>query len=75
MGAPITLSQKAIAPSGLGHFITTLNALKQFQFEEVSTPYIVRKEPVGVSGLITPWNWPINQITCKVAPPWQQGVH
>ena len=68
MGAPITLSQKAQAPSGLGHFINTLNALKQFQFEEVSDSYIVRKEPVGVCGLITPWNWPINQITCKVAP-------
>ena len=68
MGAPITLSLKAQAPSGLGHFINTLNALKQFQFEEVSDSYIVRKEPVGVCGLITPWNWPINQITCKVAP-------
>ena len=68
MGAPITLSQKAQAPSGLGHFINTLNALKQFQFEDLSDTYIVRKEPVGVCGLITPWNWPINQITCKVAP-------
>ena len=68
MGAPITLSQKAQAPSGLGHFINTLNVLKKFEFEEVFDTYIVRKEPKGVCGLITPWNWPINQITCKVAP-------
>ncbi len=68
MGAPITLSQKAQAPSGLGHFINTLNVLKKFEFEEVFDTYIVRKEPIGVCGLITPWNWPINQITCKVAP-------
>ena len=68
MGAPITLSQKAQAPSGLGHFINTLNALKQFQFEDLSDSYIVRKEPVGVCGLITPWNWPINQIALKVVP-------
>ena len=61
------LSQKVQYLLGLGHFINTLNALKQFQFEEVSDSYIVRKEPVGVCGLITPWNWPINQITCKVA--------
>ena len=68
MGAPITLSQKAQAPSGLGHFINTLNVLKKFEFEEVFDTFIVRKEPIGVCGLITPWNWPINQITCKVAP-------
>ncbi len=68
MGAPITLSQKAQAPSGLGHFINTLNALKSFEFEEVFDSYMIRKEAIGVCGLITPWNWPINQITCKVAP-------
>ena len=68
MGAPITLSKKAQAPSGLGHFINTLNALKNFKFEEIFESYLVRKEPIGVCGLITPWNWPINQITCKVAP-------
>ena len=68
MGSPITLSQKAQAPSGLGHFINTLKVLENFHFEEVSDSFIIRKEPVGVCGLITPWNWPINQIACKVAP-------
>ncbi len=68
MGAPITLSKKAQAPSGLGHFMNTLSALKNFNFEERFDSYIVRKEPIGVCGLITPWNWPINQIACKVAP-------
>ena len=64
MGAPITLSKKAQAPSGLGHFMNTLSALKNFNFEERFDSYIVRKEPIGVCGLITPWNWPINQIAC-----------
>ncbi len=68
MGAPITLSRKAQAPSGLGHFINTLDALKNFEFEEFLDSTIIRKEPVGICGLITPWNWPINQIACKVAP-------
>ena len=68
MGAPITLSKKAQAPSGLGHFINTLSALKKFEFEEVLDSTVIRKEPMGVCGLITPWNWPINQISCKVAP-------
>ena len=68
MGSPITLAQKAQAPSGLGHFINTLKVLESFKFEEITDSYIIRKEPVGVCGLITPWNWPINQIACKVAP-------
>ena len=68
MGAPITLSEKAQAPSGLGHFINTLQALKDFEFEKIIDNSLVRKEPIGVCGLITPWNWPINQIACKVAP-------
>ena len=68
MGAPITLSKKAQAPSGLGHFMNTLSEIKNFKFEEDLDSTIIRKEPVGVCGLITPWNWPINQISCKVAP-------
>ncbi len=68
MGAPMFLAKAAQAPAGLGHFMTTLNVLRTFAFEEdIGTSHIV-KEPAGVCGFITPWNWPINQITCKVAP-------
>ena len=68
MGAPMPLAKAAQAPAGLGHFMTTLEVLKTYEFEEdVGTSHIV-KEPAGVCGFITPWNWPINQIACKVAP-------
>ena len=68
MGAPMKLALNAQAASGLGHFMTTLNVLKEFEFEEQVGTTQIRREPVGVCGLITPWNWPINQISCKVAP-------
>ena len=68
MGAPKGLAKAAQAPAGLGHFMTTLEVLKTYEFEEdVGTSRIV-KEPAGVCGFITPWNWPLNQIACKVAP-------
>lgn len=68
MGAPLPLANAAQAPSGLGHFMTTLAVLKDFEFEEdLGTARVIR-EPAGVCGLITPWNWPLNQIACKVAP-------
>ena len=68
MGAPMPLAKAAQAPAGLGHFMTTLEVLKTFEFEEdIGTSHVVR-EPAGVCGFITPWNWPINQIACKVAP-------
>lgn len=68
MGAPLTLANAAQAPAGLGHLMSALGVLKQFEFEEdVGTSRVV-KEPVGVCAMITPWNWPINQIACKVAP-------
>ena len=68
MGAPIKFALNAQAGSGLGHLATTLAVLKEFEFEEIQGTTQVRREPVGVCGLITPWNWPINQISCKVAP-------
>src|SRR6185312_201390 len=68
MGAPISLSRAAQAPSGLAHFSTMLEVLKTFKFEELRRSTLMRKEPIGVCGLITPWNWPMNQIACKVAP-------
>lgn len=68
MGAPLALANAAQAPAGIGHFMTTLEVLKQYEFEEdLGTSHLV-KEPAGVCALITPWNWPINQIACKVAP-------
>jgi aldehyde dehydrogenase (NAD+) len=68
MGAPITLSQSAQAPAGLAHFSTIAEVLESFQFEVLRGSTLIRKEPIGVCGLITPWNWPMNQICCKVAP-------
>lgn len=68
MGAPMKFALNAQAGSGLGHFSATLAVLKDFPFEEMSGTTLIRREPVGVCGLITPWNWPINQISCKVAP-------
>ena len=68
MGAPMGLAMAAQAPAGLGHFLSTLSVLKRFEFEEDMGSSRVIREPAGVCGLITPWNWPINQIACKVAP-------
>ena len=68
MGAPIWLSKAAQAMTGQMHFSTAMRILKDYQWEQQKRSYKLRKEPVGVCGLITPWNWPVNQITCKVAP-------
>jgi aldehyde dehydrogenase (NAD+) len=68
MGAPTPLAKRSQAPSGLGHFMNTLAVLREFEFEETLGKATVVREPVGVCGLITPWNWPANQIACKVAP-------
>ncbi len=68
MGAPTTLAQKAQAPSAIGHFAETIRVLEDFEFEHAMGSTLVRKEPIGVCVLITPWNWPLNQIACKVAP-------
>ncbi len=68
MGAPMKLASTAQSGAGLAHFMFTLNVLKEYAFEETKGTTVFKKEPVGVCGLITPWNWPINQIACKVAP-------
>ncbi|MBK8527778.1 MAG: aldehyde dehydrogenase family protein [Rubrivivax sp.] len=68
MGAPAVLSQKAQAAMGIGHLQTALAVLKHYEFSELRGTTMVSKEPIGVCGLITPWNWPMNQIACKVAP-------
>ncbi|MGH9354005.1 MAG: aldehyde dehydrogenase family protein [Terriglobia bacterium] len=68
MGAPLGLSRAAQAPAGLWHLSEITKVLGRFKFEELRGSTLMRKEPVGVCGLITPWNWPMNQIACKVAP-------
>ena len=68
MGAPISLSRKAQVPAGLAHLLEAVRVLETFSFEERRGSTLMRKEPVGICGLITPWNWPMNQIVCKVAP-------
>ncbi|HEX3651661.1 MAG TPA: aldehyde dehydrogenase family protein [Rhizomicrobium sp.] len=68
MGAPISLSKNAQAAIGVGHLMTAIKVLKDFEFLKVQGTSAIAYEPVGVVGMITPWNWPINQIACKVAP-------
>jgi aldehyde dehydrogenase (NAD+) len=68
MGAPISLSRKAQVPAGLAHLLEMVKVLEHFQFEELKGTTLMRKEPIGVCGFITPWNWPMNQVVCKVAP-------
>ena len=68
MGAPPSLALGPQVDLGLGHLTTAIDVLKNFEFEEQRGVTLVVKEPIGVCGLITPWNWPINQIACKVYP-------
>ena len=67
MGAPLWLSSKAQASTGIKNLNETLDALKEYEFEKEEGDYILMKEPIGVVGMITPWNWPMNQITTKVS--------
>ena len=68
MGAPVSLSQNAQAAIGIGHFQAAQAILQSYVFEEMRGTTLIAREPIGVCGFITPWNWPINQIACKVAP-------
>src|SRR5262249_28586790 len=68
MGAPLGMAERAQAGAGLGHLMTALEVLKTYPFEERLGTAMVLREPVGAAGMITPWNWPLNQIACKVAP-------
>ncbi|MGB3624708.1 MAG: aldehyde dehydrogenase family protein [Henriciella sp.] len=68
MGAPMWLANAAQVPAGMGHYMTAAKILREYQFEEQRGGTTIRKEPIGVCGFITPWNWPQNQIACKVAP-------
>ncbi|MSQ69238.1 MAG: aldehyde dehydrogenase family protein [Gammaproteobacteria bacterium] len=68
MGAPLSLSKAAQAAMGPAHISTAIETLKNYSFEEQRGTVTLRREPIGVCGFITPWNWPINQIACKVIP-------
>lgn len=68
MGAPLGLSSQAQVPAGYNHIQVALKLLQKHDFDEVIGSTQIVKEPIGVCGLITPWNWPLNQIACKVAP-------
>ncbi len=68
MGAPITLSEESQVPSGLRHIEAMIEVLDSFSFEEDHEGTLLIYEAIGAVGLITPWNWPLNQIGCKIAP-------
>jgi aldehyde dehydrogenase (NAD+) len=68
MGCPIAVAKTAQVGSGIGHLMAAIAALKEFSFEEQVGANKVVHEPIGVVALITPWNWPMNQILAKVAP-------
>ena len=68
MGAPIAFARAMQAAVGTAHLEQTIRALQSFRFSTQTGSLLVSHEPIGVCALITPWNWPINQIVCKVAP-------
>jgi len=68
MGAPLAFARDAQAWAGRGHLESTIKAFETYEFSEKRGSTMVVKEPIGVCALITPWNWPLNQIVCKVAP-------
>ncbi len=68
MGAPLGFAERFQAGAGLGHIVSTLEILKSYAFEEPLGSALIVREPIGVVGMIAPWNWPMNQIMCKVAP-------
>ena len=68
MGAPISFARERHLPGFIRHFTKMIEVLETYQFEEPRGTTLIRREPVGVCGLITPWNWPLVQIACKLAP-------
>jgi aldehyde dehydrogenase (NAD+) len=68
MGAPRAFARRAQAGIGLGHLVTMRSILADFAFREARPGFDLIREPVGVCAFITPWNWPMNQVACKVAP-------
>jgi aldehyde dehydrogenase (NAD+) len=68
MGAPLKFAFDRQSATGTAHLARMIEVLETYPFEEVQGTTLIAREPIGVVGLITPWNWPINQIVCKVAP-------
>jgi aldehyde dehydrogenase (NAD+) len=68
MGAPLKFAMERQSATGTAHLMRMIEVLETYPFEEVQGTTLIAREPIGVVGLITPWNWPINQIVCKVAP-------
>ncbi|EIM30871.1 aldehyde dehydrogenase family protein [Microvirga lotononidis] len=68
MGAPLTLARERQVPAGLIHLQQSIKSLETYQFDTVLGSTLITREPIGVCGLITPWNWPLLQIACKVGP-------
>jgi aldehyde dehydrogenase (NAD+) len=68
MGAPLAFALRAQSGTGTAHLTRMIEVLETYKFEDVGGSTLIAREPIGVVGLITPWNWPINQIVCKVAP-------
>jgi aldehyde dehydrogenase (NAD+) len=68
MGAPLSLARSAHVPAGLGHLQRAFEVLRNYEFDRQHGATLISREPIGVCGLITPWNWPLNQLTCKLAP-------
>ncbi|MBY7664998.1 aldehyde dehydrogenase family protein [Staphylococcus agnetis] len=74
LGAPVTKSEKVHYQMGLNHFQAAYDALDDFQFEEQRGDHLVVKEAIGVAGLITPWNFPTNQTSLKLAAAFAAGA-
>jgi aldehyde dehydrogenase (NAD+) len=68
MGAPLHFAYDRQSATGSAHLSRMIDVLESYRFERVEGSTLIAREPIGVVGLITPWNWPINQIVCKVAP-------
>ncbi|EJC75340.1 NAD-dependent aldehyde dehydrogenase [Rhizobium leguminosarum bv. trifolii WSM2012] len=68
MGAPLAMARAEQAGIGAIHFEQTIKAFESFAFDYMQGTTCIMHEPIGVVAMITPWNWPINQIACKVAP-------
>ena len=68
MGAPLPFARDAQVWAGRAHLEATIEALEAYEFSRLRGTSLIVKEPIGVTALITPWNWPLNQIVCKVAP-------
>jgi len=73
MGAPIVFAREAQVWAGRVHLEATIEALEAYEFSRVRGTSLIVEEPIGVCALITPWNWPLNQIVCKVAPAFAAG--